>query len=136
VVRTTQAEEIAETNPAELSEVLNLYRSQLRINTQGTLEEIKEVSRDSTPTQASTTAPTTFSPPPDRAVSLRHQCIATLGEDKFTEVYDFMRNHRRRGTEDDRVRLIQILKEAKERFGRNATNYCLLIDQLLFKEGI
>jgi hypothetical protein len=135
VVRTTQAEEIAETNPAELSEVLDLYRSQLRINAQGTLEEIKEVSRDSTPTQASSTA-TTFSPPPDRAVSLRHQCIATLGEDKFTEVYDFMRSHRRRGTEDERVRPIQILREAKERFGRNATNYCLLIDQLLFKEGI
>lgn len=146
VVKVMQQEEVAETNPEELSEVLNLYRSQLRINAQRTsLEEIKEASRETTPTHSQASLPTTgftssttstsTSMPIDRGANLRQQCISTLGEEKFNEVYAFMSGHRRLETDDERVRPSQILQEAKGRFGRNATSYCMLVDQLLFKEG-
>lgn len=52
-----------------------------------------------------------------------------MGQNNFQRVYYFMKQHRERGTED-----AVILEQAKALFGKQASNYCLLVDQLIFVE--
>ncbi|CAG9333213.1 unnamed protein product [Blepharisma stoltei] len=113
--------EIAENNPEELTQVISMYRNQM--NNGGRLEFIEEASRES----SSGLSPTKIVV--DKRDSMRKQCVDCMGEKLFNEIYQFLRRQRQLETPDD-----IILEEVKKRWGRTATNYCFLVDQLIFVE--
>lgn len=112
--------EFAENNEEELTQVVSLYRNQMR---KGRLDTVLEASRESTPSESSKVLPN------DKRESMRQQCIEKMGARKFEEVYGYMRIQRQSETPDS-----TIIDEAKRRWGREATTYCFLVDQLIFVE--
>jgi len=63
----------------------------------------------------------------DKKQRLYKKCLDCMGEGVFEEVYQFFRSHREAGTSDE-----VISQQAKARWGKQATTYCLLVEQLIF----
>lgn len=117
-----ESPEIAENNPEELTQVLTMYINQM--SHPGRLESIEELSRESRES-----SPGLSPKQPNKRESMRKQCVETMGEDLFNEFYQFLIRQRQLETPDD-----IILEEVKKRWGRRATDYCFLVDQLIFIE--
>jgi hypothetical protein len=116
---------VAEPDQSELEKVVDLYRCSLSNRgtapMEGTLySEPEPLSHTRVPIRAVIN---------DKCSSLRLSCIEKMGQNNFQRVYYFMKQHRERRTED-----AVILEQAKALFGKQASNYCLLVDQLIFVE--
>ena len=66
---------------------------------------------------------------------LRQRCVAKLGGSKFAEIYEFLKEQRRREVDDDIVKSIQIMQSLEALVGKKFFNECFLIDQIIFLEN-
>lgn len=61
---------------------------------------------------------------------LRQRCVAKLGGPKFSEIYEFLKEQRRREVDDD-----IIMQSLEALAGKKFFNECFLIDQIIFLEN-
>lgn len=71
-----------------------------------------------------------FRSPKSRTKQVRDSCIHLMGDSLFYCVYEFMKNHRQKGTADKKI-----FEEARSNWGPQASKYCFEVDQLLFLEN-
>ncbi|CAG9327176.1 unnamed protein product [Blepharisma stoltei] len=118
---TDDSSEIAENNEEELTEIVSVYRNQMRGGRR--LDTVLEASGESASYESPRVAPA------NKKDSMRQQCIEKMGSKLFGEIYEYLKRQRQIGTADD-----VIIGEAKRRWGKDATTYSFLVDQLLFLE--